>query len=208
MYFLAISLLALCLCSFWSPLLVMSLLFLLCVSRFFNQIVLPWNENRKNLTTLCDPIHNLFKARSYGSYVVALLSFLNILPVIKYALVCSFHEVILHNITFSFILLLKAMTLFLCPLNVPHGSFPINDYFMTHLIGRNFQCDMFFSGHIAYATLTSVLFLPLWLGVIDIFLLCFFLLLTKTHYTIDVVVAPLFTFGALTLADKLLHLLG
>lgn len=185
----------------------MSFMYLIIIVHLFLKYVLPWNENRKSLVVLQDPILNNLPVIKMGS-IISLLSMLNVLAFViswwciqnqeeKYRIGFS------HHLTLANLYLLKTLCMFLCPLRICPKANPLQDDFIHFLSGnKSFQNDLFFSGHFAYAYLVSCLFpsnivcciLPFFVGT------C--LILSKTHYTVDLLMAVFMTQTSLRITSR------
>jgi PAP2 superfamily C-terminal len=110
------------------------------------------------------------------------------------------------NFSIVFFLIFRTITLTLLPLDPPEQIIPLKDYFLTN----TFYCskilvrDLFFSGH------TTAVFLLYFLVnhpilkkvlLIGAIVLGTLLVLQHVHYTIDVLVAPLFAYIAYRSGD-------
>lgn len=110
---------------------------------------------------------------------------------------------------YSFLVLCVArlITITLVPLNPPHGLIPLTDPLTGIFYGKSFITkDLFFSGHTANQFL---LFLCLekktdkLLALSATVLVGLLVLVQHVHYTLDVLAAPLFTWGCYVLGKKI-----
>lgn len=96
------------------------------------------------------------------------------------------------------ILLLRLPSIYLLPLEAPEGIIPLQDPFVeTFFYGHTrITKDLFFSGHVATVFLLYLANpykqLKYFYGIV-VLLVALLILLQHAHYTLDVVVAPLFT---------------
>lgn len=103
--------------------------------------------------------------------------------------------------------LLRFVTILLIPLEPPSHMIELHDPFVQYLFyQQSVTKDLFFSGHTSLLVLLAIAVTPMWLRsmlLLGAFGVATMLLLQHAHYTIDIVVAPLFSWLALTLARKI-----
>lgn len=177
---------------------------LLCFSNFVQLI-----EARPGII-LPDPFLNSFNAinLSSGIFIIiygAILGALSILSVHP-------EELVILLEAYSLMVLCRVVMMYLMPLAPPVGMILLRDPFVE-LFGKHVSLtkDLFFSGHTA--SLSLLLFtVPKrikWLFLILTLLVASGVLIQKTHYTIDVLVAPFISFGCYYLTSrfrkKLIH---
>ncbi len=113
------------------------------------------------------------------------------------------------TLAYSFLILCvsRLITISLVPLNPPHGLIPLHDPITGIFYGKNFITkDLFFSGHTANQFL---LFLCLekktdkLLALTATILVGLLVLIQHVHYTLDVLAAPLFTYGCYVIGKRL-----
>ncbi|MGZ3787849.1 MAG: phosphatase PAP2-related protein [Bacteriovorax sp.] len=131
----------------------------------------------------------------YSSLIIAICSWLHT----PYKLMIMFQA-------YALMVLVRMVTLYVLPLNPPAGMILLQDPF-TQYFGTSSKIDnnLFFSGH------TATIFL-LFLGVSKKLKILFFfatifiasgVLLQKTHYTVDVLIAPCISFICYYIAHEL-----
>lgn len=166
----------------------------LVVGLYFLTKFLTYIEYRPGVL-LNDPFLNLFESVNlswfiflftYGSVAIGALF---LLPNPKLVLT------VLH--AYMLILLCRVMCLYFVPLEPPSGIIPLHDIFMegSFYSGRLNLKDLFFSGHTA-AILLFFFAVPekkqKWIMLILSVMVASGILLQHVHYTIDVILAPLF----------------
>ena len=145
------------------------------------------NENR-----VFDIIHEFTPDfHEYGGIVNLIpLLFLGTFLVTKGNLIWEFAE------KFLYLIFVRSLTIFLTILP-KHENCQKRFEWSTCLVG---QCyDKIFSGHTALTTLAALLlvragYIPSWLGILFVALETCFILLTRSHYTIDVFFAMVMTY--------------
>lgn len=103
--------------------------------------------------------------------------------------------------------ILRFITMLLVPLNPPLNIIELNDPLVQELLyQQSITKDLFFSGHTSILVLLALfvtnnrLKFTLFLGAMFVALM---LLVQHAHYTVDIVLAPLFSWLAFTLAKKI-----
>jgi len=157
---------------------------------------LIFNEAREGVT-VHDPILSLFApvdvtwisfALIYGGLIVALFYL-------------TFHpeRFMLALQAYSFMLLIRILSMYLLPLNPPENIIPLSDPFVEIFGGKTFLKDLFFSGH------TSTMFVFFLTaqkkGLKIVFLIATFLiaacvLIQHVHYSVDVLIAPFIAYAS------------
>lgn len=142
---------------------------------------------------LYDPLLRLMPARDVSLYIFILLYgtiVLFIIQNIKNPVTFYF-----FIISYSFLLILRIVCIYLFPLELPDNYISLEDPFINNLIyhGITESKDLFFSGH------TAVLFLMYllcdnriikYILLASCFLLALLLLVQQAHYTVDILAAP------------------
>lgn len=147
---------------------------------------------------LNDPLFNYFNAIDVNSFIFILIyssiigGFIHLLNYPKF-LVIGLQSYIL-------LILFRTVSMFLVPLNPPIGTIDLQDP-LVFIIGTGTKItkDLFFSGHTSTLFLIflcarnkrlKILFLILTIAVAVL------IILQKVHYTIDVLVAPFYSYAA------------
>jgi len=160
------------------------------VAAWFTKWILPWNENRKELVVLQDPLLQIIPVRDCST-LVSFLSAMHLLWVLITVLQLDFEKVCLHNMALSYLYLFKSTALCLCPLRAPDGGIPIVDTVLRCMMGgQHFIHDMMFSGHLGHSTIISMLInSSSYIWYLKPILLTYCLLRSRSHYTIDLIVS-------------------
>ncbi|MCC7303618.1 MAG: hypothetical protein IT233_13340 [Bacteroidia bacterium] len=133
------------------------------------------------------------------------------LPVFAGLIYLSVYPSLMNRFVFSFtaLLFLRAVTMFLVPLEPPSGFIELRDVVLeaTAYRGQVITKDLFFSGHVAtlflfsmlvHHRLAKIVFMSVTAGVGTL------LVLQHVHYSIDVLAAPFFSFAALRFTERML----
>ncbi len=95
---------------------------------------------------------------------------------------------------------LRMVSMYIVPLEAPEGFIPLTDPLMSWAsTGNQLNKDLFFSGHTATMFICYLILPPgRWRSVFlaGVFVMAACLVIQRVHYTIDVVAAPFFCFGA------------
>ena len=169
---------------------------LICVIVFYAMIYwLHLNSGRLGLI-INDPIYNLLTPRDFSG-VIFFFTYTGTVLTILYVLQYPF---LLHRALLSFVavFLIRAVCIYLVPLSPSPGIIPLNDP-VTDTLGREGRIlnDLFFSGHIADLTTFYLVCRNSYLK--RYIMLCAVIVATllvwqRVHYTIDVLVAPAFSY--------------
>jgi hypothetical protein len=155
---------------------------------------------------ITDPLLDLLPAVDLSLPIFALLYFL-----ILTGIVClvQYPNRLLHALqAYLIITLLRFITLLVIPLDPPQNILILADPIIENLFYQQpVTKDLFFSGHVGILALFAFLFKNnLYLKVLFIagtLLVGSMILIQHAHYTVDVLVAPVFAWGAMHLAGKL-----
>jgi hypothetical protein len=143
------------------------------------------------------PTYNLSMMTFIVIYSAAIICLINLLP--------RPVQLLTALLAYFFILLLRIITIYFWPLEAPQDIIPLQDPFVeTFFYGHTrITKDLFFSGHVATVCLLFLVnpYRPLKMFyALVVFLVAAFILLQHAHYTIDVLMAPLFAWGAYQLS--------
>ena len=170
---------------------------------FFSRFLL-FNEYRPG-TALDDPVFYWFSAVNlniiifiliYGSLIAGPVFLL------RYP-----KELIIALQSYTLLVLFRMLAMYLVPLEPPAGMIDLHDPLVFVIgTGQPVQKDLFFSGHTATMFL---LFLTAqnktlkWIFLITAFLVGLFVILQKVHYSIDVFVAPFFSYVSFRIISEI-----
>ena len=173
------------------------LLFLLSAWTYAN-VILPWCDKRPDVTLLSDRLLDALPTYHWPW----LSEFFLYSPVFVFFSILAINmDVLLTRSCWAFILamLIRTFMIFFCPLKVHDQADVFYDRFQLKTIGRLFRNDLFFSGHVTTLCLLTHLLPPHLCFIRFYFIFCSIvtgclMVLSKSHYTIDVVVAPFIAF--------------
>lgn len=179
------------------------MLVLLCammLCTLYSRVCLPYQEDRDDTVRLSDHLLDLLPTRdlSVPLYLVTNLSV--VATTWELLLLQDFYAVEKFYFTFALCMVVKSLTLFTTPLEVPDGYIPLRDPVCALLTRREvtYARDLFFSGHTAMMALCVLnaqsdgLRTLSALGTIGV---AVGLLVHRVHYTVDVVLAPFVSYG-------------
>ena len=166
---------------------------------------LTFNENRTGYL-FNDPILILFKPVAFSEIIFFLTYFFAV-----YGIIILFREPQLFVgliQAYTIMTLIRMFCLYVFPLEPPFSIIPLKDTFLqsSFYSGRENLKDLFFSGHTATIFLFVFIFKR---GIFKIlfatggFVIGVLLVLQHVHYSIDVLVAPLFAFIAVKVQRKI-----
>jgi len=156
---------------------------------------------------LDDPILDLLPARDVSTLVFTFLYF----AIVSWLFIAARNpKVLLAGVqTYCLVTIFRIFTITLFPLEPPAAYIPLREPFVqlfTHQ-GRIISRDLFFSGH-----MTTILFCYYntsrgvfkYLYLVFAIIIAVLLMVQRVHYSIDIVVAPLFTWLCFLLSKKVL----
>ena len=166
---------------------------------------LTFNENRTGYI-FNDPILNLFEPMAVSELTFFVTYFFAI-----YGLIISFREPALFVSllqAYTIMTVFRMLCLYIVPLEAPLSIIPLKDTFLqsTFYSGRENLKDLFFSGHTATIFLLAFGFrkkTTKWLFISGACLVGVLVVMQHVHYSIDVLVAPVFAFIDIRLQKKL-----
>jgi hypothetical protein len=174
--------------------------------KWYTTVVLPENERRDDLVQISDTFMDLF-APTDTSFQVCLFDFT---CVFFYVLGLFFFDLVeppLMLLGFTLLMIQRSIMLSVCPFRMNSAGYPLHDPLVDNIF--NFRVplenDLFFSGHI------SVLFFMgcsiahfSWIFYVSCIFIGIFMLYSKVHYTIDLIVAPYVSFATFCFSKWLL----
>ena len=165
---------------------------------FFHHQFLLRHEKKMDLMVLSDPI--IHRLPTYDvSIIITITTFTKIALLIW--------NITITRITFVmwsciFMFLLRTICMFLTPLKVHPQNIPIRDIILDRFLQHeSFRNDLLFSGHLGHCLIIAyitpeyqnfLLFLAL--------VICLSMLISKTHYTIDLFITPFMIYPCLRMA--------
>jgi hypothetical protein len=166
---------------------------------------LIFNESRRGYD-FNDPVLSLFTPIDVSMHIFVLTYVVSITGIILVLQKPVLFVQILQ--VYTGILLLRMFTMYLLPLEAPASIIPLKDFFLENTFYQNTTVlkDLFFSGHTATVCMFGVCFRNKTLKIIFYMfaaMIGFLLILQHVHYTIDVLVAPLFVFLAVYLQKQI-----
>jgi membrane-associated phospholipid phosphatase len=176
--------------------------FILLISMIYNiSNFINWVEMRPGVV-LNDPILNLFMPVDVTWYIFILLHIFS-----TWALIVACmkpQSLILGVLSYSFMVYLRLLTMWLLALDPPKDIIIMHNPFML-LIGVNANevKDLFFSGHTATLFIAFFVVRQRWLKwvmLVAAILIGAGVLLQHVHYTVDVVAAPVFAYASYRVA--------
>ena len=108
---------------------------------------------------------------------------------------------------FTLVLFFRMITMYLTPLRYPEDMIPLVDPFVQFIFNSDqvWKNDLFFSGHTSSLVMMYFFVKGKWMKTILLVssvLVGIFVILQHVHYTIDVVAAPFFAWGAWSIVKK------
>lgn len=150
------------------------------------------------------PSHDLSSPIFYILYSALLLGLIFLLP--------SPERLVIGFEAYALFVILRMTTMSLVPLEPPHGLIPLVDPVLSFMYtGKQVNKDLFFSGHTATMYLLYLMLPPgiyRKLAFIGALVMAVCLLFQRVHYTVDVIVAPFFAYGALRIVIRLRSVVG
>jgi hypothetical protein len=109
--------------------------------------------------------------------------------------------------TYNIVTWLRMVTIYLFTLEPPKGMIFLKDPFISLIVYPElFAKDLFFSGHISSMTVFILMernTVLRWIKIVASFIVAILILVQHVHYTLDVVAAPIFTYGVYRLVIRL-----
>jgi hypothetical protein len=150
------------------------------------------------------PAHDLSGPIFYILYTALLMGLVFLLP--------SPDRLVIGFEAYAVFVLLRMITMSLVPLEPPSGLIPLVDPVLSFMYtGKQVNKDLFFSGHTATMYLLYLM-LPAGkyrnIAFVGAIVMGACLLFQRVHYTVDVIVAPFFAYGALRIVLRLRAAVG
>jgi len=109
--------------------------------------------------------------------------------------------------TYCIVTWLRMLTIYLFTLEPPTGMIFLKDPFISFIVYPEFFAkDLFFSGHISSMTVFILMEpnkLMRWIKIVAALIVAALIMVQHVHYTLDVVAAPVFTYGVYRLVIRL-----
>jgi membrane-associated phospholipid phosphatase len=159
---------------------------------------------------LHDPLFNYLPARDLSDLIFYILYTALLLGVVF--LLPSPERLMIAFEAYALFVILRMITMTLVPLEPPNGLIPLVDPILSFMYtGKQVNKDLFFSGHTAtmyllYLMLPDGIYRKL--AFVGVIVMGICLLFQRVHYTVDVIVAPFFAYGALRIVLHLRRTLG
>ena len=181
---------------------VVAMIALITVSKF-----LVFAETRLGYQ-LHDHILASFQAVDVSSWLFSLTYFCILLGIIGSAKSPRLFLVTLTSV--GFVVVFRMLTIFLVPLEPPHGIIPLRDPFLEHTLYAQqvLTKDLFFSGHTSSIFILYLINENKWIRRVLFLGTCMvavLLLVQKAHYTVDVIFAIPFSFLTVISAKMLVQ---
>ena len=161
---------------------------------------LDWNESRRGVT-MPDPVLALFPAVNL-TWLTFLVIYAGIIVGLA-VLVQNPRRLLLVFQGYAVMALFRMAAMYLSPLEPPPGIIELRDPFVEFFGGgKTLTRDLFFSGHTSTTFLLFLLVPGKWLRVAyacATLLVGLCVVIQHVHYTVDVVAAPFFAYGACSL---------
>jgi hypothetical protein len=173
---------------------------LLSLPYYFHSVIGP-----KPGLQLQDPILNLFPPQDFSVLIFALIYIC--LFIVLWGLINKPYGMALGLGSYLIITLVRTLTMYLFTLEPPAGIIVLQDPFIDRIAygGNVFTKDLFFSGHVATLTLLGLMEERPWA---KYWVVCctvcvgILIIIQRVHYTIDVVAAPIITYGIVKLFNR------
>jgi len=159
---------------------------------------------------LHDPLFNYLPARDLSDLIFYILYTALLLGVIF--LLPSPERLVIGFESYALFVILRMITMTLVPLEPPNGLIPLVDPILSFMYtGKQVNKDLFFSGHTAtmyllYLIMPAGIYRKL--AFVGVIVMGICLLFQRVHYTVDVIVAPFFAYGALRIVLYLRRNIG
>lgn len=162
---------------------------------FYGRCFLPWNETRSDLAKLSDivierfPLVHLFQTvhvTHNTSIVIFLFRLLTLYSVTDWYLTAWLFTVCAQW---------RMVMMLVCPIQA-HPLLITSNVDPRHRLSNPFVNDLFFSGHVSTTVIFALIdtrWQTIYIGTAVFLSVC--MMLSRIHYTIDILVAPFVTYG-------------
>lgn len=174
---------------------------LLYLPHYFHSVIGP-RQGRQ----LHDPILNLFIPQDFSVLIFTVI-YLSLI-IVLWGLIKKPYVIALGLGSYLIITIARMITMYLFTLEPPDGIIVLQDPFIDRIAygGNAFTKDLFFSGHVATLTLLGLVEERPWVkkivlgGTVVVGVL---IVIQRVHYTIDVLAAPVMTYGIIKLVNQI-----
>lgn len=161
----------------------------------YAQFYLPYHEHRLDLVRIEDKVLDMLPIINLSNQITVFLLTCIIISVLDLWYTYNFYEVEKLALKYACSILVKTVTLYITPLDVPKGYIVMQDKISAFISNSSaaYGKDLFFSGHtvLAYLCFVSTTnFYTSTLLFICMILLGISLMINRAHYSIDIFMAP------------------
>lgn len=161
-------------------------------------------------STLYDPITSNFSPIDFNPYIFYVTMICIVVGMVTS--IFTPRGLIVMTSSLAFVNIVRVTVLYFINLNAPADIIPLYDPFLECTFYKDVLItkDLFFSGHTSNIVLFAFLTKVKWMKgffVTAALSVAVMLVLQHVHYTIDVVAAPFFAYGAYRLMDRLVNVI-
>ena len=173
----------------------LTLLFAVAICYCYGRVYLPFQEHRPDAIRLNDKLLACYPIADMSHTICGMITLVPAVTVVHLWSERGFYAVEQLWLKYAFANVVKALTLYLTPLEVPENYIPLVDKISSHFTNshQTYGRDLFFSGHTALMYLCAVSCTDFTLAVVIyvcMFVMANMLMINRVHYTIDMVIAP------------------
>jgi hypothetical protein len=173
----------------------------------YTRVLLPWNDQRRDLVYLSDVLHDSLPVVDLTPLINRSMNSSLLFYTLQLWLYAGPPDMAQLLLSLTLVMVTRSIMMVFCPLRASPDAFPLSD---TTLVALNpgmaeYRHDMFFSGHVSLLVLLGMTTqaYPGWFYANACFTFCC-MLLSRVHYTIDMLVSPYVTYGTVCLARAIL----
>ena len=183
-----------------------TLLCALAICYTYARVYLPFQEQRKDVVQLPDRVLEYFPNKDRSVYSFGLITSAATTVTGELWFTQNFFAAEKLWLKYAFTLIIKAVALYLTPLEVPKGYIALEDKISSHFTNsvETYGRDLFFSSHTALMCLCLINTAYIWVGVTAFLSLTWMLMVNRVHYTIDIFMAPFVAYTCHRLVDDIL----